>query len=254
MHAKTWPEFLMLIGLRYFVIAGLAFLICYVLLKRRISFRKIQAKFPMRGDYQREILYSVCTIFIFSLVPVIMLHTPIRGYTQYYAHISDHSLLYFWLAFPVMFVIHDAYFYFTHRLMHHPKLFKAFHRLHHRSTNPSPWTAFAFSPAEAVVEAGIFALLLFVMPLNSWHLFGFFLFQMLYNVYGHLGWELYPRGFNRHWLGRWINTSVNHNQHHKYFNGNYSLYFLWWDRLFGTLRDDYDQTFDEVKQRLREIR
>jgi sterol desaturase/sphingolipid hydroxylase (fatty acid hydroxylase superfamily) len=40
--------------------------------------------------------------------------------------------------------------------------------------------------------------------------------------------------------------------HHQYFKGNYGLYTLIWDRLFGTLRPDYDERFDEVKKRVRE--
>lgn len=249
LHPKTWQDFLLLIGLRYFLVAGFAFLIFYVLLRKRISYKKIQLKFPVLKDYRRELFFSACTILIFSLAPTTMLLTPVRQYTQYYSNISDHSLLYFWLAFPLMFIIHDAYFYFTHRLMHHPKLFKTFHLLHHKSTNPSPWAAFSFNPLEAVIEAGIFVLLLMVMPMCKWHLFAFFAFQMLYNVYGHLGWELYPKGFSKNWFGKWINTSVNHNLHHKFFKGNYGLYFLWWDRLFGTIRDDYDEAFEEVKNR-----
>lgn len=249
MNRDTWLHYLALIGLRYFILAGLAFLFCYMLFRKRIAHRKIQPAFPNASDYLREIAYSICTILIFSMVPITMLHTPLRRFTQFYSDPDAHSRLYFWLAFPVMFILHDAYFYFTHRMMHHPRLFKAFHLLHHRSTNPSPWAAFAFHPLEALVEAGIFAVLLLVMPLNKWHLFVFFGLQMIYNVYGHLGWELYPRGFNRSAVGRWINTSVNHNQHHKYFKGNYSLYFLWWDRLLGTLREDYDAAFEDVKSR-----
>jgi lathosterol oxidase len=65
-------------------------------------------------------------------------------------------------------------------------------------------------------------------------------------VYGHLGYELYPCGFSKHWFGRWINTSVNHNLHHKHFSGNYGFYFLFWDRWMGTIREDYDKKFDEV--------
>ena len=73
--------------------------------------------------------------------------------------------------------------------------------------------------------------------------------MMIYNVIGHLGYELYPKGFSKSRLGRWVNTSVSHNQHHQYFNGNYGLYFLWWDRWMGTLREGYDQQFEEVKSR-----
>ena len=249
MRIDSWSDFLLLISIRYFVIAGIFWLVWYIIRRKKISFKKIQLKFPTSKDYQREILFSVITIFIFSAVPTIMLLTPVRKYTQFYTNLEDHSSIYFWLAFPAMFIVHDTYFYFSHRLMHHPKLFKAFHLLHHKSTNPSPFAAFAFQPAEAVVEAAIFAILLLIMPLCKWHLFAFFLLQMVYNVYGHLGWELYPKNFNKNWFGKWINTSVSHNQHHHYFKGNYGLYFLWWDRVFGTLREDYDQTYDEVKSR-----
>jgi len=77
---------------------------------------------------------------------------------------------------------------------------------------------------------GIVVIFLFTFPITLYHLSFFFLFMIVYNIYGHLGWELYPRNFSRHWLGRWINTSVNHNQHHQHFKGNYGLYFLFWDR------------------------
>jgi lathosterol oxidase len=251
MHPTSWSDFLVLIALRYFILASLAWLIWYVLLRKKLSFKKIQLKFPTNKDYRREILYSVCTIFIFSLVPTAILLTPIRQYTQFYTYPGkyDASTLYFWIAFPIMFFVHDAYFYFAHRLMHHPKLFNSVHLVHHKSTNPSPFAAFAFHPLEAVVEIGIFVILIFMMPLCRWHLFIFFLSLMVYNVYGHLGWEVYPKKFNKSWIGKWINTSVNHNQHHHYFKGNYSLYFLWWDRFFGTLRKDYDEAYDEVKNR-----
>jgi len=234
------------VTLRYLIIAGIAWLVYYKLLRRKIAFKKIQPRFPAGKDYQREIGYSVLTVFVFAAVPWALLSTPVQQYTQYYKDIHAHSMLYFWLAFPLMFVLHDTYFYWMHRALHHPKLFKIFHLVHHKSTNPSPWAALAFHPLEAVTEAGIFAIFVFVMPIHIIHIVVFFLTMMLYNVYGHLGWELYPAGFSRHRLGRWINTSVNHNLHHQYFKGNYGLYFLVWDRLMGTLRTDYEPRFEEV--------
>lgn len=57
------------------------------------------------------------------------------------------------------------------------------------------------------------------------------------------------RGFSRHWLGKWVNTSVNHNQQQQFFKGNYGLYFLFWDRMMGTIRKDYEEKFEEVKSR-----
>ena len=135
------------------------------------------------------------------------------------------------------------------RLMHHPKLIKLFHLVHHKSNNPSPWAAYAFHPLEAIAESLIFVIFLFTIPIHSIHLATFFVFSLAYNVYGHLGYELYPKGFSSHWLGKWINTSVSHNMHHQYFKGNYGLYFTIWDRITGTLNKNYEKEFDEVKSR-----
>lgn len=238
------------IGSRYLVVAGLFFVLFYVLRIRKGRYKKIQPRAPRQSDYVREIGYSLISIAIFALVPLLLIHVPaIRQYTTFYTDMAQHGWWYFFLAFPLMFLIHDTYFYWSHRLMHHKKLFKTFHLVHHQSTNPSPWAAYAFHPLEAIVEAGVFAVFLFTIPVHPLHLFIFFFLMIVYNVYGHLGYELYPNGFNRHWLGRWINTSVNHNQHHQYFKGNYGLYFTFWDRVMGTLRKDYDARFDEVTKK-----
>jgi lathosterol oxidase len=250
----NWSKFflqLFNIADKYYVIAGVAFFLFYVLLKKRITWKKIQPRFPEEKDYRREILYSTVSILIFSLPPVLLLQSDrLRPHTTFYKDISRHGWVYFWCAFPLMILIHDAYFYWMHRLIHHPRLFRLIHLVHHRSVNPSPLAAYAFHPFEAFLESQIFVIFLFTIPINPWHLFLFFVFSLLYNVYGHLGFELYPKAFNRHWLGRWVNTSVSHNLHHHYFKGNYGLYFIFWDRLMGTLRKDYDEAYEEVTTRV----
>jgi sterol desaturase/sphingolipid hydroxylase (fatty acid hydroxylase superfamily) len=245
--------FIRAIGSRYFVLALLATLIFYILFRKKWQFRKIQKSFPQTKDYLREAGFSAVTIFIFGVVVYIMhIYPPVASRTLQYKNITEYGWVWYFAAYPVMLVVHDAYFYWTHRLMHHPRIFKYFHLVHHRSTNPSPWAAYAFHPLEAIVEAGILPVFLFTMPLHITHVGFFFLFMIVYNVYGHLGYELYPRGFNRSFIGKWINTSINHNLHHQYFKGNYGLYFLWWDRWMGTIRGDYDQRFEEVKTRVKE--
>ena len=235
---------------KYFVIAGPTFFIFYVFLRKKIAYKKIQARFPKTGDYWWEIFFSTLSIVIFSVPPLIMLYSDtIRPHTTFYSDISTYGWPYAILAFPLMLLIHDTYFYWMHRLMHHPKLFRLFHVVHHKSSNPSPWAAYSFHPFEAIVESLIFVIFLFTIPINSIHLTTFFVFSLIYNVYGHLGFELYPKRFSGHWLGKWINTSVCHNMHHQYFKGNYGLYFTFWDRMMGTLHKDYDLIFDEIKAR-----
>jgi Delta7-sterol 5-desaturase len=239
------------VAYKYFFIATPVFLIFYVLLKKSMLHKKIQLKFPNVKDYAREIGFSTLSIIIFAVPPLLLLENDAaRQHTTFYTNIHDHSTVYFVLAVPIMILMHDSYFYWTHRLMHSPVLFKMFHLVHHKSTNPSPWAAYAFHPLEAIVESLIFVIFLFTIPIHPIHLKTFFAFSLFYNVYGHLGFEIFPKGFNKNWFGKWLNTSVSHNQHHHYFKGNYGLYFIFWDRLMGTLRPDYDTTFDKLKTRV----
>ncbi len=233
---------------RYLILAGVPFLIFYVWQKQRKQPTKIQPKFQKNADYQREILYSILTFGIFALVGMFMYHPAVLPQTLLYKQWNEYGTAYGILSFFLLILLHDTYFYWTHRAMHHPKLFKLFHLVHHKSTNPSPWAAFAFQPTEAFVEAGILILAAFVLPLHGYVILAFLVFMTIYNVYGHLGWELYPAHFNRHFLARWLNTSVNHNQHHQYFKGNYGLYFRWWDEWMGTTRSDYNNTFETLKR------
>jgi sterol desaturase/sphingolipid hydroxylase (fatty acid hydroxylase superfamily) len=40
--------------------------------------------------------------------------------------------------------------------------------------------------------------------------------------------------------------------HHQYFKGNYGIYTLWWDKLFGTLRKDYNEKYEQVFKKEKE--
>lgn len=241
----AWFRTISNISLRYFILAGVAFLIFYILFKKQFQKIKIQSKFPKNENYYRDIKYSILSMFIFSTVAYLSF-VYLKGYNSIiYSEVDN----YYYLAFNFiwMFFLHDAYFYGIHRMMHHPFLYRKVHLIHHKSTNPSPWTAYAFHPLEAFLEAGIAPLVAFTIPVYRSAFFIFMLFQIIYNVYGHLGYELYPKNFHKTWIGKWVNTSVAHNQHHKSFYGNFGLYTLIWDRLFGTLREDYDQTFTNLK-------
>lgn len=111
LSANSFLGLLIIITLRYFLIAGVAYLIWYKLIRNKVSYKKIQLRFPDNKDYQREIFYSVITIVIFSAVPAVMLQTSIRKYTQFYENLNQYSGLWFWAAFPLMFIVHDTYFY-----------------------------------------------------------------------------------------------------------------------------------------------
>lgn len=241
--------------LRYFTVAGIPFLIYYTWRGQLWQYKKIQERFPKLTDYQREIGYSLITSLIFAIVGMIVFASPVEQYILRYSHISDYGWGYWFISIVLMILLHDTYFYWTHRAMHHPRLFKYFHLVHHKSTNPSPWASYAFHPLEGFVEAAVIFPIAFLIPFHPTALIVFLLFMMVYNVYGHLGYEIFPKRFYKHPIGKWLNTSTAHNQHHRHFKGNYGLYFMFWDKWMGTLRTDYEAMYAKIdKKRLRELK
>ncbi len=136
-------------------------------------------------------------------------------------------------------------------MLHHPRLFRWFHRVHHESVNPSPWAAYCFSPLEAAVQAAIFPVVVCLLPIHPLAFAAFMVWQIVFNVVGHTGYEFYPSWLLDSWLGRFLNTPTNHIQHHESFRGNFSLYFNLWDRLMGTNHPEYAARFREVTTRPR---
>lgn len=235
--------------LRYFIAAGVAYLFFWIIFKNRWRHRMIQQKSPRLKKMWFEFRYSMSTVLIFALIGFGIVRLKNLGYTRIYDDVDEWGWVWLFASFALMVLLHDAWFYWTHRLMHHPKIFRHVHLVHHRSTNPSPWAAYTFHPVEAVLEAGIFPLIVFTIPAHELALFGFLIYMISRNVLGHLGIEFLPNCFIKSRWVNWHTTTTHHDLHHQHFNGNYGLYFIWWDKWFGTEYPQYRQTFEEVTTR-----
>jgi Delta7-sterol 5-desaturase len=233
-------------ALRYLIIVLVAWLVFYKIFSKRPFVKKIQSRFQKSADYKREILHTVMTIAIFAAVPLILFTPYIQPHTTIYKSLDGHSLVIFFLMFPVMILIHDAYFYWMHRFMHWQPIYKFVHLLHHKSSNPGPFTTYSFAPLEAIGEVSIIIVFAFTIPIHPLNILGFLIFQTIHSVYIHMGYEIMPKSLNKHWLGKYYCTSINHNMHHQYYKGNYGLYFTWWDRWMGTLHPKYDETYEKT--------
>jgi sterol desaturase/sphingolipid hydroxylase (fatty acid hydroxylase superfamily) len=144
------------------------------------------------------------------------------------------------LLFAAMMVAQDAYFYWTHRAMHHPKVFRWMHRLHHQSVTPTPFAAYAFSTSEAVVQALFVVLWITAIPTPQVIVMSFMLVMIVRNAWGHSGYEMHPRGMADHPVFGKLTTTVHHDLHHGGgFSHNYGLWFTWWDRWMGTEHPAY---------------
>ncbi len=258
-HEINWQELAIkfinsfsITSLRYLSFSIPIFLLFYVWKKRELFKFKVQQKFPENKHIIREIAYSFSTITIFSAVGAVVFILHKHGYTRIYDNFSDHSVAYFIFSVVAFILIHDTYFYWTHRLMHWKKIYRYVHRVHHQSTDPTPWAAFAFHPLEAMVEIGILPVMIFLMPVHHLAILIWVLYQSAMNMLGHLGFELFPAGFVSGTLTKWSNTSTHHNMHHRFVNCNYGLYFNFWDRILGTNHARYEEEFEKIKTRVKE--
>ncbi len=237
------------VGSRYVMLAGVAWLLAYLLFRRRWFHRKIIATLPHSSEVWREIRYSALTLLVFGAVGAGTFQLARAGGTQLYHPLLKHGWGGLLLSVAAAILLHDAYFYWTHRLMHHRRLFRHFHRVHHLSRNPTPWAAYAFAPLEAVVEAAIFPLAIVLIPMHPLAFAIFMGWQITFNILGHTGYEFHPRWLMDSFLGRILNTPTNHVMHHETLRGNYGLYFNLWDRWMGTNQADYESRFRAVTSR-----
>jgi sterol desaturase/sphingolipid hydroxylase (fatty acid hydroxylase superfamily) len=148
-----------------------------------------------------------------------------------------------------MLVIDDTYFYWAHRLLHHPQLFRRVHKVHHYSIDPTPFSTYSFHPLEAAILFFGYRLvpsIIFVhgLAINIW-----LLLTLLNAIVIHLGYEIYPQWFTQSRLTNWKTPSTHHNMHHAKVHGNYGLIFTWWDKLMKTEFPDYQAQIEAVQQR-----
>jgi Delta7-sterol 5-desaturase len=246
---SAWLVSLAFDGGRYALVAVPAFFVFWVWLGPRLKRRWLRPTPPDAASTWREIAYSFSTVLVFSLAGVVVYAGSSSGVLRVYSRVADHGVPYLLASTLLLVVTQDAYFYFTHRAMHHRALFRVMHRVHHLSRHTSPFTAYAFSPLEAVVHASFVPMVLLLVPLHPIALFAFLAFMILRNVLGHLAIELYPTGFATSLLGRAHTTATHHALHHARPATNFGLYFTFWDRLLGTTDPTYEARFEAVAGR-----
>jgi lathosterol oxidase len=234
------------ISIRYLLFTGTFYLFFYVWKNKRYWYSKIQQRYPGKRHIFREIKYSFFTVLIFGAVIMLTILASAKGLTLVYAPLNKYGYVYYFFSIILMILLHDTYFYWTHRLMHWKPLFKWVHKTHHLSINPTPFAAYAFHPVEAVVEVGIIPLIAFTIPHHASAITLFGIYSLLLNVAGHLGYELFPKGFASHKIFKWHNTSTHHNMHHRLVKCNYGLYLNFWDRVMHTNHPDYEESFNQV--------
>lgn len=200
--------------------------------------QRIQQRRPTQAGIAREFRMSLQTILIFASMGTVLLEMAKAGFTSIYWDTYAYPLWYIPLSFFLCLVVHDTFFYWTHRFMHWQPVFKYFHAGHHRSVSPTPWAIFAFQPAEAILQFTGIMLIVMFLPLKPIVLLAYLSYDSMINIAGHSGHELVPKWMSRHWLFRGMNNVTHHDNHHTNMHVNYGAFFNVWDRWMGTFKDN----------------
>jgi sterol desaturase/sphingolipid hydroxylase (fatty acid hydroxylase superfamily) len=134
----------------------------------------------------------------------------------------------------LLLLLHDAYFYWCHRFLHLPFLLRHVHSVHHRSIVPTPLSAMAMHPVEAMAEALFVPLVAVALHPPTSAFLAFFVAMIALNTVGHLGLRRVPLLNGRPGALRHVSQSDTHLQHHVTPDRHFGAYLTWWDHLFRT--------------------
>ena len=144
-----------------------------------------------------------------------------------------------WILVPVCVLLLDLAIYLQHVMFHAVPLFWRFHRMHHADLDFDVTTGARFHPVEIIASMLIkFAVIIVLGP----PALAVFLFEVLLNassMFNHSNARIVP-AVDR--ILRWLVVTPDmHRVHHSIeddeTNSNFGFNLPWWDRLFGTYRD-----------------
>lgn len=182
----------------------------------------------------REILWASSSSLVFVALACAGWWMYQQNLTRVYTNTDEYPVWYLMVSPLLLLVLYETYYYWLHRWMHLPKVFRLVHRVHHESRQPTVFTSFAFHPLEAFLQMAFFPFVILVIPFHYAVLFIVFTLMSLSAVINHSGVEIFRSRF----VLQHLISSTHHDKHHTYFNRNFGLYFTWWDKWMKTEKDE----------------
>ncbi|MEM8502022.1 MAG: sterol desaturase family protein [Cyanobacteria bacterium P01_D01_bin.1] len=209
-----------------------------------IATKKLKTNLSIRNIWlavRHDVVLSLWSSAIFAICASAMTTAYTSGYTRLYTEPTQYGWVYLVFSLCLVLILQDTYFYFTHRLAHHPRCYRWMHQGHHRSNNPTPLTAFSFDPAEALIQALYLVGAVCFIPIHFSVLYAVVLVMTLGALLHHFSLRMFTDSAFGRWLGSWMIGPMHHWFHHRKYNVHYGLYFTFWDKLLGTHCDGYEE-------------
>ena len=204
-------------------------------------------QFTLGGQIRDNMFWTLGSgVFFWTAYEVLMFWAMGNGYIP----------LISWAKTPIWFVAiilliplwESFYFYWIHRMIHIPFLYKHVHSVHHRNINVGPWSGMSMHPVEHAIYLGS-VLIHFLIGAHPLHIIFHLQYYTLTAVTTHTGFQgLVVKDKNRLALG-----TFHHQMHHRYFECNYGSLEMPWDKWFGSFHDGTVEANERMQERRKSI-
>lgn len=127
-------------------------------------------------------------------------------------------------------LLYDFMYYLYHRGMHHPKVMKYMHGVHHHVRHTTSSESIYLHPAEAIGGLGLLILAIVILgPISTTSFLVMFLLHSSINIIVHSNLVIPHPAFRL--FNFWAEK---HDIHHHKVRYNYASIFPFWDQAFGT--------------------
>lgn len=170
-------------------------------------------------------------ITIFSNSIILILFTLFINSDHIMSH--DTNLLVIIKSVLVYLFSFDTYYYWSHRLFHRVKCIRSIHYVHHRAVQTLPLDYIYVHIVELLV--GLFPHFILYLIADSINYWAYYITMTIY-IFNHVTSHL-PYDTEKKHTFIFADKQF-HGLHHKYGSGgNYSLLFVFWDKIMGTELD-----------------
>jgi len=180
--------------------------------------------------YKEEVFWGCFNAMWGTFLAGFMSVAHIHGhYTKMYFDGLEYGIVWYLLSFPLLFLWIEWFAYWSHRFWHLKFVYGKFHKWHHRYQPPTAFSAVAFHPIEFAIYVMGGQVIYFFIPIHSTVSLIVGVYTAYYLIVDHSGIKSTPPWF-------WQPSTKFHDDHHKYFHCNFGQHFVWFDRMFNTVR------------------